>query len=168
MITVFDKKFKQNKKQFLLQSLFATISIFIILLLLDTVSNAAVIAALGASSFTAFAMPFSKTSEPRQFIGGYLVGIIVGSACYFLSILPFWQDIPFVLRYSNVIFCSIAIGLAVFLMVVTNTEHPPATGMALGLILNKCEVKSIVVVFFGVLCLVFLITILKPHLKNLV
>ncbi len=81
--------------------------------------------------------------------------------------MSFIENVPFLLKYSNAIFCSIAVGLAVFLMVITNTEHPPATGMALGLFLNHCELRTIIVALIGVVCLVVLKTLLRPYLKDL-
>ena len=99
-------------------------------------------------------MPHTKGSGPRFLIGGYVVGILVGCCCYYLSILPFFENIVFLEEYLDVIFCSVAVGLAIFLMVITNTEHPPATGIALGLILNRCDPRTIIVVMVGVLALV--------------
>ena len=52
-----DTKFKNNKKEYILQSLLATAAAFLVLLLLDVKSNAAVIGALGSSAFIAFTMP---------------------------------------------------------------------------------------------------------------
>ncbi len=167
-MNIFDVKFRQNKKEYILQSLLATAATFVVLLLLDVISNAAVIAALGASAFIAFTMPGRTTSSPRVLIGGYLVGIFVGCVCYYLSIIPVFQNIEFLAKNSNVIFCSLSVGLSVFLMVVTNTEHPPAAGLAMGLFLNKCEGRAILVVTIGIVCLVVIKTLLRPVLKNLV
>ncbi|MFH1063195.1 MAG: HPP family protein [Candidatus Omnitrophota bacterium] len=165
---LFDEKFKENKLGFLLQSLLATAVVFIILLVLDPISNSAVIATLGSSSFIAFTMPHLKESQPRCLVGGYLIGIVVGASCYFLSTLPFVDNIPFLLRYSTVIFCSIGVGVAIFLMVITNTEHPPAAGMALGLFMNRADLRTIIVVMIGVSSLVIIKTLLRPYLKDLV
>lgn len=165
---IFDPKFRQNKTEYILQSLLATIAGFLVLILLDIESNAAVIAALGASAFLAFTSPARESSSARKLIGGYLVGIFVGCICYYLSIVPFVQQITFVANNSYVIFCSLSIGLSVFFMVITNTEHPPAAGLAMGLFLNKCEPRAILIVFIGITCLVAIKTLLKPVLKDLV
>ncbi|MCG2712911.1 MAG: HPP family protein [Candidatus Omnitrophica bacterium] len=166
MIT-FDPKFRKNKKEYILQSLLAATAAFLVLLLLDVATNAAVIAALGSSAFIAFTMPAGDVSSARKLIGGYLAGIVVGCLCHYLSILPALQNIEFIAKNSYVIFCSLSVGLSVFLMVVTNTEHPPAAGLAMGLFLNKCEVRSVLVVIIGIICLVAIKTLLRPLLKDL-
>ena len=165
---IFDLKFRRHKKEYILQSLMATAAAFVVLILLDVASNAAIIAALGSSAFIAFTMPTKNVSSPRMLIGGYLVAIAVGCLCYYLSILPALQNIEFIAKNSFVIFCSLSVGLSVFLMVLTNTEHPPAAGLAMGLFLNKCEVRSILVVTIGIICFVIIKTLLRPVLKDLV
>ncbi len=167
-MTFFDTKFRKNKKEYVLQSLMAAAATFLVLMLLDVASNAAVIAALGSSAFIAFTMPAKETSSPRILIGGYLVGIFVGCLCHYLSILPALENIEFIAKNSSVIFCALSVGLSVFLMVITDTEHPPAAGLAMGLFLNKCEERSVLVVIIGIFCLVAIKTLLRPILKDLV
>ncbi|MFH1093866.1 MAG: HPP family protein [Candidatus Omnitrophota bacterium] len=166
-MSIFDTKFRKNKKEYILQSLMAAGAAFLVLVLLDVASNAAVIAALGSSAFIAFTMPAQDSSSGRKLIGGYLVGIVVGCLCHYLSILPVLQNIEFIAKNSYVIFCSLSVGLSVFFMVVTNTEHPPAAGLAMGLFLNRCEPRSVLVVFIGIICLVAIKTLLRPVLKDL-
>ncbi|MBU1086272.1 MAG: HPP family protein [Candidatus Omnitrophica bacterium] len=168
MLKILDEKFKTNKLGFLLQSLLATAVVFVILLVLDPVSNSAVIASLGASSFIAFTMPHAKESSFRCLVGGYLIGVIIGNLCYFISISGLVENIYFLDKHSAVIFCAIAVGLSIFLMVITNTEHPPAAGMALALFLNQAGLRAIIVVLAGITSLVIIKTWLRPYLKNLV
>ncbi|MFH2139105.1 MAG: HPP family protein [Candidatus Omnitrophota bacterium] len=165
---ILDPKFNQNKASYFLQSLLATLAIFVVLILLDARTNSAVIAALGASSFIAFTMPHAELSQPKFLIGSYLLGIISAGICYYLSILPFIKQIPFVSDFSCIIFGSIAVGLVIFLMVITNTEHPPAASLALGLVFNLFNLKSVFIVFSGIVCLSIIKAILKPVLKDLI
>jgi CBS-domain-containing membrane protein len=65
------------------------------------------------------------------------------------------------------VFGAMAVGLAIFVMVITGTAHPPAAGLALGLILNEWSPLTIVVVFAGIISLSVIKTVLKPVLKNL-
>ena len=167
-MSIFDPKFRKNKKEYILQSLLAAAATFLVLILLDVASNAAVIAALGASAFIAFTMPAKNVSSPRVLIGGYLVGILVGCLCHYLSILPVLKNLEFIAKNSYVIFCSLSVGLSVFFMVLTNTEHPPAAGLAMGLFLNQCALRSVLVVIIGIICLVVIKTLLRPVLKDLV
>lgn len=65
-----------------LQSLLAAITVVIILVFLDILAEAAIVAALGASTFIVFAMPKSGTAQPRKVLGRHAVGVISGSLCY--------------------------------------------------------------------------------------
>ena len=73
----------------------------------------------------------------------------------------------FIHESPHVVFGAMSVGLAIFVMVITDTEHPPAAGLALGLILNEWSLLTIVVVFVGIISLSVIKFILKPVLKNL-
>jgi len=163
---IFDSKFTQNKLWYLLQCLLATVSVLLVLLALDTISNTAITAALGASCFIVFTMPHAQVSRPRVLIGGYVVGLGAGTLCYFLSQLN-WPASLFAMEQSHLVFGALAVGLAIFVMVVTNTEHPPAASLALGLVLGKWAPVAIVVILVGIVALVLLKCLIKPILKDL-
>ena len=164
---VFDEKFRGNKARYILQCILATLSVLIVLLSLDAMANAAIIAALGASFFIAFTMPEAQVSRPRFLIGGYLVGIAVGSLCHYLSSVPLLMQLPISQNLSYAVFGAISVGLAIFVMVITNTEHPPAASLALGLVLNECNYMTVGVVLIGIISLSVIKAVLKPVLKNL-
>jgi CBS-domain-containing membrane protein len=152
----------------MLQSGLAMLAILLVLLVLDTISNTVIIAALGASLFVAFTMPKARTSKARYLIGGYLVGIVSGVACYLLSRLPFFAQVPVIGTRLDVVFGALSVGLAMFVMVVTNTEHPPAAGLALSFALNEWNVLTIVVVVVGIVSLSIIKKLLEPVLVDLV
>ena len=167
-VKVIDDKFKAYKVRYVLQCALATCAVLIVLLILDAMSHTTIIAALGASAFIAFAMPGARASRPRFLIGGYLFGIIAGVLCYYLSVwLPLarWSIGP---EFSNALFGAMSVGLATFLMVITNTEHPPAAGLALGFVLNKWDYFTVIVVIVGIVSLSIAKTLLKPLLVDLV
>jgi len=124
-VKILDEKFTRNKKQYVLQCLVATLLVFAILAILHRIANAAIIAALGASSFVAFAMPRVRVSGARYLIGGYVIGMVVGSLCLGLSLVPWIRQLPIISHHIDVIFGSLAVGLAIFAMAVTNTEPRP-------------------------------------------
>jgi CBS-domain-containing membrane protein len=74
-----DRLRRENLNRYFLQCGLAGGVVLILLLILDAVTQTVLIAALGASTFIAFAVPRSLHSDPRHLIGGYLVGIVVGS-----------------------------------------------------------------------------------------
>jgi CBS-domain-containing membrane protein len=163
-----DRRFRSHAKRYVLQSGLATLAVLVVLLILDTISNTVIIAALGASSFIAFAMPKARTSRPRYLIGGYVVGTVSGVLCYFLSVLPFFAQVPVVQDRLDVVFGALSVGLAIFTMVVTNTEHPPAAGLALGFVLNEWNVFTVIVVVVGIVSLSIIKRLLEPLLVDLV
>jgi CBS-domain-containing membrane protein len=64
-------------------------------------------------------------------IGGYLIGIIAGALMSTLNMAFDFTDMVLA-HVSLIVFAALATGLAMFLMVVTKTEHPPAAALALG------------------------------------
>ncbi len=164
---IFDEKFSSNKIRYILQCGLATLSVFIILLILGTMSNVVIIAALGASAFIVFTMPESQVSRPRFLIGGYLVGITAGLLCYYISSLSLLTRISVIHEHSLVVFASLSVGLAIFAMVTTNTEHPPAAGLAMGLILNEWSYMTIFVAMAGIVSLCIIRYLFKSALRNL-
>ena len=163
---VFDEKFLSHKGRVVLQCLLATCAVFLVLLVLDAKSNAAIITALGASAFIVFAMPEAQASRPRFLIGGYLAGIAAGVACHALSpwLLPHFLGRAFI---SYAVLGAMSVGLPMFLMVITDTEHPPAAGLALALLLNEWTPVTLLVVMAGVLSLSAMRVVLRPVLRDL-
>ena len=163
-----DDKFLKNKRSYLFQCLLATISIFWILFVLDIISDKIVIASLGASSFITFTMPNTQSSRPRYLIGGYLVGIFTGSLFYFLKYISSSTIyLPAVIQSSETLFGALAIGTAIFLMTITNTEHPPAAALSLSIIIEGFHLHTIFSAFVGIVSLCIVKKLLKKHLINL-
>jgi CBS-domain-containing membrane protein len=163
-----DQRFKQNPARYVLQCLLATVSILIVLALLDTILGTTVIASLGASCFIAFTMPGKAVSRPRFLIGGYLVGLASGALCRCLFAMLGLAELPGVGPYADAFLGALAVGLAIFVMVITDTEHPPAAGLALGIMLNeRFSVPMLGVVLIGIVSLSIAKEMLKPVLIDL-
>lgn len=150
---IIDAKVRKNAGRYIIQCSLATLTVFVILLFLDILTQPAIIATLGATVFIVFTMPQSYASGPRPLIGGYVIGTGCGCLCYFLSVSPFvvsrFSD--YILLYT--VFGALAVGSAIFLMAITNTEHAPAAGMALGLVINTWDLSTIAFVIASVLFL---------------
>ncbi len=157
----------ENIKRYALQCSLAAAFVLILLLVLDAVTQTVLIAALGASTFIAFAVPRSLHSSPRCLIGGYLAGILAGSLMAMLNIAFDFSDVV-TAHASMVVFGALATGLAMFIMVVTKTEHPPAAALALGLVLNEWSLLTLVVVIVGVVALSICKQLVLPILMDLV
>jgi len=163
-----DVKVKENLWRYLSQCFLATLTIFAILLFLDILNEAAIIAALGASAFIVFTMPTKYSSEPRRLIGGYIVGVLIGCSFYFLSISPEFASLFGNHQLSLAIFASLAVGIAMFIMAVTNSEHAPAAGIALGLVLNEWDYVTIIFILGAILWMAGVRKLLKPLLMDLI
>ena len=62
---------------------------------------------------------------------------------------------------------ALAVGLSILIMVATNTEHPPAAGVALGIVIDPWQWSAIAFVLVGALGLSVIRVILKPKMINL-
>ncbi|MFB5085446.1 HPP family protein [Symbiobacterium thermophilum] len=79
----------------------------------------------GASAVLAFAAPGAPFSQPRNILGGHLVAALAGVVVYMLTgSSAFWA-------------MGLASGLAIALMVLTKTVHPPAGATALLPVINQ-------------------------------
>ena len=65
-------EFRQFWRNYVLQSVLATLSVFIVLYFLS-LQNAVIIASIGATAFIVFAMPDNITAQARNVIGGHLL-----------------------------------------------------------------------------------------------
>ena len=162
-----DRLTTDNVKRYAIQCSLATVVVLILLFALDAVTQTVLIAALGASTFIAFAVPKSVVSSPRCLIGGYVVGMFAGSLLSSLNASIGIAD-PVMAEVSMIVFGALATGLAMFLMVVTKTEHPPAAALALGLVLNEWGALTLLVIIIGVVSLSICKRIVLPHLMDLV
>ncbi|MBN2239964.1 MAG: HPP family protein [Dehalococcoidales bacterium] len=162
-----DKTFLAKPKRYILQSLLAVVVVTVLLYFVETITHAAIVAALGASTFIVFAMPKTVAAEPRRLIGGHIIGIISGLICYFaLDTGPchdFFTSIDIINWFPE----AMAVGLSIFLMTIMNFEHPPAAGTALGIVTHEWTVSTIgfVVAFAVVLALIGFL--LRKYLRNL-
>lgn len=111
---VLDEKLKLNKSRYIFQTLLMGI-----LFLLDAISEAAVIASFGASSFIVFTVPHKDGSRPRYIIGGNAFGVLAAFLLLVFSLSTGLNGSKY-----EIIYGASAVGLAMFLMVITDTEQP--------------------------------------------
>lgn len=162
-----DRLRKENIRRYAIQCALAATVVLILLLVLDTVTQTVLIAALGSSSFIAFAVPRSLVSSPRCMVGGYIAGTVAGTLMSTLNVAFNFSN-SVVAHTSLIIFAALATGLAMFIMVMTRTEHPPAAALALGLVLNEWTSLTLLVVIGGVIALSISKQLILPWLMDLV
>ena len=162
-----DPKVRKNFARYLFQCSLATLTILAALVFLDVLQHTAIVATLGATAFIVFTMPKAYSSEPRPLIGGYVVGISVGCMCGFLSTSELATSVFAGPGTPYVVFGAIAVGVAIFVMVTTNTEHPPAAGMSLGLVLNTWNYRTVAFVLGAVLLMALVRRLLRGKMMDL-
>lgn len=156
-----DPKFASNRKRYVLQCLFVSIAMLFILLMLDSFYQTVLIAALGSSALIAFSAPSMRVSRPRCLIGGYLVGVVVGCtiSALFSAAGGF---VSLDARSVRIVLGAVSVGITMFIMVTTDTEHPPGAAVALGFVLNEWELMTVFVVFAGIIS----ISVTKELVRN--
>ncbi len=148
---------------YFLQSFLAMVALFIVLATLS-LQHIVIVASIGASAFIVFTMPGNSTAKPRNVIGGHLIGFTTGSLCWFACKLCPCQLEPLV----KLAMYSIAVGLSILLMVITGTEHPPASGTALATVISGFSFKILVALIVSTCILSLIRHILRSYLKDLV
>ena len=151
------EEFRRYWKHYVFQCLLATFVVFIVLLALS-LKNAVIISSIGATAFIIFAMPKMVTANPRNVIGGHATGLIIGSLCFL---------IPHSTVFYAALSYSLAVGLVIFLMVVTDTEHPPAAATALGFAMSGFSLNTALALISSILVLSLVHYSFRNHLKDL-
>lgn len=149
---IVDEKFKEKWKNYIWQSLAAGTSIALVMILFISAIDLVIIAAVGASAFTVFAIPKHVTAQMKNVIGGQALGAAMGLVCSLLPLVSLQG--------------GLAVFLATLLMVTLNTEHPPAAGTALGLAVNPSS-KGAIFVLAAVIILSLIKMSLSEQLQDL-
>ena len=165
-IRLLDAKFRNNKLKYIAQATMAGLAVGMALLFFDVVHQPAIIASFGASAFVAFTVPGQKFSGPRYLVGGYLIGVLVGGSVHFLTDVP--VDFYFAEKALYIVSGGIAVGIAMFLMAITNTEHAPATGIALGLVINDWTYRTIIMVIAGIIVISIIQRLMRFWMMDLI
>lgn len=163
----FDKKFIDNKKKYVLQCLAATGVVYLVLTTLSLIISALVIASIASTSFLVFSAPHSERSKARYIIGGYSVGFLIGAGCFYLMDI-FIHHWPLLKMHMDEIFGALAVGLSIFLMVILDLEHPPASAAALAFVLNQWNIWTIIVTYLALIIIISSRTMLKRYLIELI
>jgi CBS-domain-containing membrane protein len=155
------QKIRRYWHNYLGQILLAFCASCLILWLLD-LQHEVIIASIGATAFIMFAKPQSETAQPRHVIMGQAIGLISGFA---------WA--PFAIHslqasdLRSVIIFACSVITAFVIMVITDTDHPPAAGTALGVTISGCHGGVTLALVFCIFILVAVHQILKKHLRDL-
>ncbi len=162
-----DRKFRLYWKSYLFQCGLSMVALLVILLVVDVVLRAAIVVAIASTAFIIFIAPHSQASSPRRVIGGHVVAVVVGTVLSLVYLVPEWGEVVSTSNLVRDLVAVLSVGLSTLLMVLTDTEHPPAAGTALGLVVVGWAPSSVVFVLVGTLILSGTHLLLRPYLKDL-
>ncbi len=128
-----DPKFRHRYEQCFLRAFLAFLAMAIILLFVESPSSAAIAAGLGSSVVGIFINPNGATARLRAMVGGHTMALLLGSV---LSFILFAGSIEtFTVDHSqfHALIMALSVGLLFLVMAITDTDHPPAGGIAIGM-----------------------------------
>lgn len=107
--------------------------LLVALIFSDLAADALLMASLGATSVLVYAAPTSPMAQPRNVIGGSVIGAVVGVA------------MNYAFRDTSVewIGSALAVSLTILIMDATNTPHPPAGATALLPLIGSQEIRDL-------------------------
>lgn len=152
-LTIADK-FKKLWKYYVLQSLLAACILAILVVILGQ-DKMVLISAMGATAFVVFAMPTTISAQRRNVVGGHIVGLASGAIFYFTA-LPYFLEYP------------LAVGVAIFVMVALDVEHPPAAGTALAVVVNEVSYDAFITIMIAAVVLSQCRYYLRDYLRDLI
>ncbi|OZI10494.1 HPP family protein [Bacillaceae bacterium SAS-127] len=123
------------------------LTIFTLIVLTNMTSTGWLMAPFGASCVLAFGVWNAPLSQPRNIIGGHFIATFIGLATYHVL-----GDEPWAIGLS--------VGLAIAMMMLTKTTHPPAGANPLVVMLGEQQwsylitpvlIGSIVIVLFALI-----------------
>lgn len=162
-----DPGFVSSPLRFILQAVLATLVMLAILTFVDSLSTAAIAAGLASSVVGIFIAPSNSTARIRSVVGGHGVALVLGSV---ISVILFLGPIESYIADRSLMLhlsLAIAVGSSMLLMAITNTEHPPAAGTALGMASREFDL----LIFFSIMGAVALLAVMKlalrPQLQDL-
>ncbi len=164
---IFDRHFRTHKLQYALQSMLIGLFMLGCVLLIGIRSNPIAATCLAASSVVVLAMPQRVSSRVVYVVGGYVTCILIAGAVYWLGRLCQHAGLFEPCHAASVALSCIAVAAAVFLMAATNTEHPPAAGLALSLVLGQWDFYLIAAVMVLVVGLVVVRAMLRRWVIDL-
>ena len=95
------------------------------------------------------------------------MGVVVGSAVASVLNIPVIDTLAEESRYISDLGAALSVGMSIFLMVITDTEHPPAAGTALGLVIPGWSWSAVVFIMSSAVILSLPRIALRRKLVNL-
>ncbi|MCH9644043.1 MAG: HPP family protein [Gammaproteobacteria bacterium] len=169
------KKIQHHGWHVLIQTLCAVIFILGVLYIFNLVSTSELLWAVGSgalssSSYVVFGQPHTRSGRPSHIISGYIIGMFSGE----LIRLVIMYSHPLIhiaiglnVFYIYAALAALSVGLSLYLMTFFKVTHPPAAGMALVLVLDMRDYRTLVVIIAAAFLLSLIRHIFRKQLINL-
>ena len=141
---------------------------FAALLFVDSFSDAAVAAGLGASVFIIFVHPTSKSAAPRSLLGGHFLALLVGSVFSLVLFAPLVSGILEGVGALRDLALAASVGAVIVIMAITDTAHPPAAGTVLGMSTRVFDPSIFAIIIGAVIVLAVIKRVLRRYLRDLI
>ena len=162
-----DPGFARFPWAFAFQAALATAVMLAILTFVQSLSSAAIAAGLASSVVGIFIAPSNQTARIRSVVGGHGVALALGSL---FSVMLLFDPVQSFLMDAEVLrnlSYAAAVGAAMLLMAITNSEHPPAAGTALGMASREFDILIFLSIIGAVALLAVMKLAMRPYLRDL-
>ena len=123
---------------------------------------------LGSSAFLAFVAHDTAMAKARRMIPGYVIGIVMGIlGGYVLFLSAHCTGFHCPVGQLDVLIAAITAAATMVFMVLFACEHPPAVGVAIGLVLRQWDITILLLIVATVVIIAVVKGILRPWLRNL-
>ena len=124
-------------------------------------------AAIASTAFVLFISPHSSSATPRHALGGHFAALIVVNV---LSVAVGSEIGERLIGDTPVLFAfyaALGVGITMLAMAITDTEHPPASGTALGVVAHGFDWGLVFFVATVVVMLVAVHRVFRSHMTDL-
>jgi hypothetical protein len=176
-LTLIDPKIRRRWRRYALQVSLATTTLNLALVIEQALAGgvearAVIVAAIASTAiastaFVLFISPESASARASHAIGGHAWAMVVGSLLALAVDTGTGSDWITTAPVIFSIYAALGVGLTMFLMAMTNTEHPPAAGTALAIVAHGFEWELVLFVAGAVLFMVGVHRLLRRHLLDL-
>ena len=160
-------RLRGHRGVYLAQAAIAGVALFVVFAAEDALVNGAVLAAIASTAFVLMVTPHSVVATPRHAIGGHAVCALAGSLVAILLASGPGETLPDDVLLFPEFAAALAVGASIVLMGLTDTEHPPAAGTALGFAVVDFDTVLLLVLAASIAALVVAQQLLLPRLRDL-